>query len=428
MQNHALRLTLPALASVLLFGTIPAAAQTPGEDAQTIQGALTNVRLLDPELESPVRSAVPAVVLSSLRGDGEVRAQAGFPVGQLSAVLAASAPFTGKASDPDTELATEAGLAGGTTLSLTISGLVWGPSRITSAQEGARERWCEERQDAGWFTGDEIKCNAISRSKLVALGDPAAPLPKADVDALVVGFNAAAGNKVDWCSRQKDVKKIPHFFSCTNVSEASLQELGVQGRTHPPDSVRALVREFDRVSRLGWDIPVQYGLQGKISPQSFDFLDAATLAEGSESHLAYSIGGGVGVFVRPFTRLDAEVSYERAFKAARSTQVCTPLPPPGTSQCGDAILGGPTQTDGWVAEAGVRQFLRVGGLDVALNPRVRFRNEDETYTVRVPIYFLPDKSGTSLLGGIAPTWSSETERFGIALFVGSAFNLDAPIR
>jgi hypothetical protein len=72
--------------------------------------------------------------------------------------------------------------------------------------------------------------------------------------------------------------------------------------------------------------------------------------------------------------------------------------------------------------------MRVGGLDVALNPRVRYRNEDETYTVRVPIYFLPDKSGTSLLGGVAPTWNSGSGRFGIALFVGSAFNLDSPIR
>lgn len=427
MQNHLLRLMLPALASVFLVGTAPVAAQVSGEDTQTAQGALTNVRLLDPELESPVRSAVPAVVLSALRGDGEVRAQAGFPLGQLSAVLAASAPFTGKASDPDTELATEARLAGGTTLSLTISGLVWGPSRITTAQAEARESWCEERQDAGWFTQDEIDCGTISRSKLVALAAPAAPLAKADVDALVAGFKAAV-HKTDWCSRQKDDKKIPHHFSCTNVTEASLQELGAQGRTHPPDSVEALVRGFDRVSRLGWDIPVQYGLQGKISPQSFDFLDATTLASGSESHFAYSIGGGVGVFVRPFTRVDADVSYERSFRAGRSTQVCTPLPPPGTSECGDAILGGPTQTDGWVAEAGVRQFLRVGGLDVALNPRVRFRNEDETYTVRVPIYFLPDKSGTSLLGGVAPTWNSGTERFGIALFVGSAFNLDSPIR
>jgi hypothetical protein len=179
---------------------------------------------------------------------------------------------------------------------------------------------------------------------------------------------------------------------------------------------------------LGWDIPVQYGFQGKISPQSFDFLDPTTLAAGSESHLAFSIGGGMGVFVRPFTRLDADVSYERTFKAGRSTQVCTPLPPAGTSECGDAVLGGPTQADGWVAEAGVRQFLRIGGMDVALNPRVRYRNQDETYTARVPIYFLPDKSGTSLLGGVAPTWHSGTERFGIVLFVGSTFNLDAPIR
>lgn len=374
-----------------------------------------------------VRSGVPAVVLSAVRGDGEARAQVGFPVGQLSAVLAASAPFTGKASDPDTELATEAGLAGGTTLSLTISGLIWGPSRITNAQADARESWCEARQDADWFTEDEINCDAISRSKLVALAAPAAPVPTSDVDALVADFKAAA-NKVDWCSRQKDAKKIPHFFSCAAVSEASLRALGAQGRTHPPDSVEALVREFDRVSRLGWDIPVQYGFQGKISPQSFDFLDATTLATGSESQLAYSIGGGVGVFVRPFTRLDADVSYERTFKAGRSTQVCTPLPPAGTLQCGDATLGGPTQTDGWVVEAGVRQFLRVGGLDVALNPRVRYRNQDETYTARVPIYFLPDKNGTSLLGGVAPTWNSGTERFGIVLFVGSAFNLDAPIR
>jgi len=424
MQSHLLRVSLPVLAVALLLSSLPAAAQN---DAQTIQTALNNVRLLDPELESPVRSAVPAVVLSALRGDGEARAQAGFALGQLSAVVAASAPFTGKTSDPDTELATEAGLAGGTTLSLTVSGLVWGPARITNAQAEARGDWCAARQAAGWFSQNEISCNAISRSKLVALGTPAPALTQSEVAALVGEFQNET-DKRKWCGDQIEARRIPRTFSCTGVTQEKLEGLAFPRSAHARDSVDALVREYDRVSRLGWDIPMQYGLQGKISPRNFDFLDPVTLAEGSVSHLAYSIGGGVGVFVRPFTRLDADVSYEHTFNAGRSTQVCTPLPPPDTSECGDAVLGGPTRTDGWVAEAGVRHFLRVGGLDVALNPRVRFRNEDETYTVRVPIYFVPDKSGTSLLGGVAPMWNSGTERFGIALFVGSAFNLDSPIR
>jgi hypothetical protein len=425
MRRHVLDLSLAALTSAFLLAW-PAGAQ-PVDAPQVTRTVLTNVRLLDPSFESPVRSAVPAVVLSAFRGDGEAKAQAGFQLGQLSAILAASAPFTGKPSDPDTELATEAGLTGGTTLSLTVSGLVWGPPKITDRQKNARTGWCTTRRDAGWFTSEEIDCSRFSRSKLVALGNPAPSLPAQAVATLIDEFDDA-NDKRKWCLDQIIARRIPTTFSCTNVSRENLEKLAQPRIAHDPDLVDVLVREFDQVSRLGWDIPVQYGLQGKISPQSFDFLNAATLAEGSSSHLAYSIGGGVGVFVRPFTRLDADVSYERSFRAGRSTQVCTPLPPPGTSQCGDAVLGGPTQTDGWVAEAGVRQFLRVGGMDVALNPRVRYRNQDETYTARVPIYFLPDKSGTSLLGGVAPTWNSGTERFGIVLFVGSAFNLDAPIR
>jgi len=426
MKTLAIRRTVAGFAASAVLCAGATAAQEQTGETKTLRGALSNVRLFDPTLESSVRSAVPAVVLSAIRGEGEARAQAGFQLGQLSAILAASAPFTGKASDPDTELATVGGLGGGTTLSLTVSGLVWGPSRINNTQATARETWCRSKQPL-WFRAEEIDCRAVSRSKLVALASPALGLPQADVEALVVGFGAA-DRKVDWCSRQKDAGKIPHHFSCSAVNEASLRLLASTQRTHPPDSVEALVRDFDRVSRLGWDIPVQYGFQGKISPETFDYLDPETLVDGSESHMAYSIGGGLSVFLRPFTRLDADVSYEQSFKAGRSTQVCTPLPPAGTSECGDAVLGGPTRADGWVVEMGIRQFLRVAGMDVALNPRVGYRNEADAYTVRVPVYFIPDKSSTSLLGGVAPTWHSGTKRFGIALFVGSVFNMDAPIR
>lgn len=427
MHSQPVRLWVSAVAAALVTCAAPAVAQRLIEGTDTIQGTLSNVRLVDPELESPVRSAVPTVVISALRGDGEARAQAGFALGQLSAIFAASAPFTGKTSDPDTELATDAGLTGGTTLSLTVSGLVWGPSEIGTVQQTARTEWCRAQQRAERFSTEEINCLNIAEGDLEVLRLRRPALTQAAVDALRPGFTAAT-NKTTWCNDRMMEDQIPMGFNCDNVTLESLQSLTKAREARNADSVQALVRSYRRAARLGWDIPIQYGLQGKISPQSFDFLDAATLGEGSKSHLAYSIGGGVGVFVRPFIRLDADVSYERTFKAGRSTQVCTPLPPPGTSQCGDAVLGGPTQTDGWVAEAGVRHFLRVGGMDVALNPRVRYRNEDETYTARVPIYFLPDKSGTSLLGGVAPTWNSGTERFGIVLFVGSTFNLDAPIR
>ncbi|HEX8830836.1 MAG TPA: hypothetical protein VF705_06710, partial [Longimicrobium sp.] len=277
MQSHSRLVSLPGVAVALLLSVAPSAAQS---DAQTVQTALNNVRLLDPELESPVRSGVPAVVLSALRGDGEARAQAGFALGQLNAVVAASAPFTGKTSDPDTELATEAGLAGGTTLSLTVSGLVWGPSRITNAQAVARGDWCAAKQAAGWFSQSEISCDAISRNKLVSLGTAAPALTRSEVAALVGEFRNAT-DKRKWCGDQIEARRIPRTFSCTGVTQEKLEGLAFPRSAHAPDSVDVLVRDFDRVSRLGWDIPVQYGLQAKVSPQDFDFLDATTLATGS---------------------------------------------------------------------------------------------------------------------------------------------------
>ncbi|HEU0052571.1 MAG TPA: hypothetical protein VFQ39_05315, partial [Longimicrobium sp.] len=398
--------------------------------AQERVDAFTNRRLLDPTFDSPVRSAVPAVVVSAFRGDGKVEAQAGFAAGDQTIILRASAPFSGEDDDDDSELADLDGLTSGTTLSLTFSGLIWGPGSITERQTRARVDWCRAQQRAQRIPDDgRIDCGSLTEPNLEALTEDFAGLDDAEIAQLVAEVGkSTVEDPVAWCAEQQDAGTIPDWLRCGTIDAAALQSLATPRPAVPEDEVRQLIREFKRVSRLGWDIPIQYGLQGKVTPRTFDYLDPISLAEASDDRVGFTLGGGVGVFVTPFTRVDFDANYERSYKAGASTSVCTPLSPPGASRCDDAVLGGPTETDGAVMEGGLRHFLSIGGLDVGLNPRLRWRSSDDSFLLRAPIYFLPEKDGTALVGGITPAWDFDSGRFGLVLFVGSAFNLDESIR
>jgi hypothetical protein len=325
--------------------------------------ALTQRRLFDPTLDSPTRSINPAVVLSAVRGEGVAEAQVGFKTTSLAFIVKASAPFSESQRNRDSELADLEGLRAGTTLSLTVSGLQWGPERITEEQELARENWCKAQVERGRLAQGAINCESFAQSDLEKLGD------------------------------------------------------------------ETLVEEFRRVRRLGWDIPVQYGFQVKVSPQTFDYLDPATLEHASSDRVGFWAGGGVGVFLTPLTRVDLEANYERAYSPGLSGEVCLPLSVPGAARCGEEVLGGPSETSGAVLRAGIRRFFNFDRFDIGVSPRLTYRSSEESLVLRAPIYFIPDTKGSTLIGGVAPVWDFDRSRVGLVLFVGPAFGLDgSPVR
>jgi hypothetical protein len=334
MSLHKLAAT--ALSIIALLPAV-AAAQVPSPEAAD---ALRNrPEIVSPDLASPIRQAAPTVVFGAEKGKEQVSAQAGLTSGQWNVLLKATAPLDTDADD--TELGGLLnGLNPGTTLTLTLGGLRWGPER----RKFSSGNWCRSVQ-----------------------------------------------------------KQLPAGFDCTSFAEQDV-----------PEELR---EDYFLTTALAYT-PIFYALEASAGPRSFSFADPTTLEAGEEEHWEAGVTGAVGVVTRAGLMFSGGVSYTSSYRGGRKRNVCTPLPVAGALQCRDLVLGAPEREEGLSGLAEMKAFV---SRSFAVNPRVRFT--DDEWVAEAPLYFLPASAG-GLIGGVTPSYSSGTERFGLAVFVGKTFGLN----
>jgi hypothetical protein len=204
----------------------------------------------------------------------------------------------------------------------------------------------------------------------------------------------------DWCRSVKT--RLPAGFNCSSFVEQDV-----------PEELRD---DYLLTTALAYT-PIFYALEASAGPRSYSFADPATLEPGDEEHWDAGVTGAVGVVTRSGILLSGGVSYTSAYRAGRKRNVCTPLPVEGALQCRDLVLGEPQHEEGFSGLAEMKTFV---SRSFAVNPRVRFTGDD--WVAEAPLYFLPASAG-GLIGGVTPRYSSETDRFGLVLFVGKAFGL-----
>jgi hypothetical protein len=172
-------------------------------------------------------------------------------------------------------------------------------------------------------------------------------------------------------------------------------------------------------SAIDWGIPLVLDARFRVGKKSFDYVELPDLVSSRVSHVNYSTSASFGVLTRVVGLVAVHFRYENAFRAAGSSQICSPLESTSSLRCEDLVLGAPRRHVARVAQAEIRRFF---GSRFGVNPRVGYEIRRSTTALELPIYFLRDREH-GLNGGISLGWRSDTEQFGMSIFVGEALQL-----
>lgn len=170
-----------------------------------------------------------------------------------------------------------------------------------------------------------------------------------------------------------------------------------------------------------------YGLEGGVGYKSFSYLDAATAAK--HDTIRNSLSAKAYVSIYPYgdpSSLTAALSYQHAFKDAKSSTLCPTPGGPGPLVCMTGAVGKPLNDDAFLASLEARREFATIGIPftkkIAVSAQVTRDFHANVTGVDVPVYFVPDEKG-NLIGGIRFGWTSEKNDATFGLFVGSAFSL-----
>lgn len=211
---------------------------------------------------------------------------------------------------------------------------------------------------------------------------------------------------VTWCNAHK-----------TNLSKVS-------------DCMRLRINQIpdtlygDFLKAAGWTSPVLFDIGWKAGRAKASYLEENTLKSGTLDKLAQSFGADVGVLVTtlgPFKTalFAAGYHYELDYKKSSATQICTPYGVTAALRCRSAVIGRPKKNEGALLSAELRGYFNPRW---AINPQFVRSQHDRTWTVEMPIYFIPDGNG-ALIGGISPKYASDSKDWEIRVFVGKALGL-----
>lgn len=244
----------------------------------------------------------------------------------------------------------------------------------------------------------------LSEGPLSPLAELRGALPGTSLELSLTGVRwptvpGGTGPRViDWCRR-----RIPGR-PCTQ-SEIETN--------HP-----GLIEEFLHVS--GFRRPMVYHASVRAAYDEHEFLEETSLEGESRRLVPFTLNATLGRFWGA-TLLTINGRYERRFGDGDEIEVCTPVGVGTAERCTTARLGEPRSSSGSVITGQARRFLSAS---TAVNARAAYRLDDQAWSVEAPFYFIPDADGT-LIAGIVPGWSSESDEFTVRLFVGQAFGLRA---
>jgi hypothetical protein len=169
-----------------------------------------------------------------------------------------------------------------------------------------------------------------------------------------------------------------------------------------------------------------YGLEGGVGYKNFSYLDAVA---GKHDTVRDSLSAKAYFSIYPYgdpSSVTASLSYQHAFKDAKSSTLCPTPGGPGPLVCLTGPVGRPLNDDATLLSLEARREFATTGVPFAkkfaLSAQVTRDFHSDVTGVDVPVYFVPDEKG-NLIGGLRFGWTSEKNEATFGLFVGSAFSL-----
>jgi len=163
-----------------------------------------------------------------------------------------------------------------------------------------------------------------------------------------------------------------------------------------------------------------FGAGGDLSPETFSFVSADTLAPGRETHTSWSAHASGGVLFGSGWLVAGRFTREVAFHGGSASQICQPLGSTGALSCAQKTIGAPgaAQSTNQIGAEVRKQF----GAGFAVSPRFTYDKHKNAVAVAAPIYFIRSPDG-GLDGGVTFGWRSDTRAFTVSAFVGAVLGL-----
>lgn len=178
--------------------------------------------------------------------------------------------------------------------------------------------------------------------------------------------------------------------------------------------VGADLEEIQRLTRSS--TPLLVGISGSAGRKKYGYVDSTTLTTASQAITAQQVRVAAGILASAGF-LNGYYSRQRSATERDQVQLCSPIGSTGTLRCSNARLGAPVDT--WKSLVG----LEFRG---PLGPSLMFAIEgtrDLTNKItgwNVPFYFMTDKPGGALNGGIVFGGQTGQNGFTVKVFVGAA--------
>jgi hypothetical protein len=321
--------------------------------------------------------------------------------------LHGEAPISTKGSTDEVDIGTVSGLTAGASASAEVSAIRWPTLPVAVPKMLSALCKSELPNLIPGFSFDEATVwSDIGETCSRAL------FTKEELQAIVDGLKAHAKKCDDYkeppapleqqnCARLKAQKVIKPSPLASNA--AYLRRILAQ--------VDEIERQQSRIYMLTFGTTVN---RQKVT--YFNKNDLATLVKdhvtGYGAHVAYTT-------IRGNLFYSAGFSYEKTYKNADTSQICSPVTGSTSLKCSDGGIGAPTHTFSRIIFSEARYLIITGALAIA--PRVEYDFTSSKFAAKLPIYLAPNKDKV-LSGGVTLGYVTHGDGFGAAVFVNKTFS------
>jgi len=239
-----------------------------------------------------------------------------------------------------------------------------------------------------------------------------------EADAIVAEARRRCERKVDEeqaANRLSDEQRTARMAACAKppggpgnlVGEYYYEQLGEYNRLMIPANAR------------------EFGLEGSVGRNSFEFVDPATLAAQEETKIDWRARAFYTQYLRhSYTAFTAFVAYEHAYEEADESVFCPASPTNIVIKCTTAAGAPPELNESLLLAVGLRhQFNGRRLSNVAVAPQVAYDALDDVWGIDVPVYLVPN-SDNALTGGFRVGYRSDRDdEFSVGIFIGAAFDI-----
>jgi len=178
-----------------------------------------------------------------------------------------------------------------------------------------------------------------------------------------------------------------------------------------------LYRRF--LDAISWGTAYFAVLRTKIGRQDFSYINA-DFKEFNEQKTNIALDAAVGVLFPKSGYFGFNCEFQKYYEAGKSADLILPFKGGPAQQLKKYNINSPTKKDRNKFQIEYRNIIGSFG---AINPKISYFFKDKVTLIEIPIYIFKSKE-EGLNAGINMSWTSKDNgRFGLALFIGSAFSI-----